>query len=53
MTKHKALHPRDDGDRLYLLRKEGGREHTSNEDSADVSIERLEDYIKSVGEDWL
>ena len=25
MTKHKALHPRDQVDRLYVLRKEGGR----------------------------
>ena len=26
MTMHKALHPRDDVDRLYVSRKEGGRE---------------------------
>ena len=25
MTMHKALHPRDDVDRLYMSRKEGGR----------------------------
>ena len=25
MTMHKALHPRDDVDRLYVSRKEGGR----------------------------
>ena len=24
MTMHKALHPRDDTDRLYVSRKEGG-----------------------------
>ena len=33
MTMHKALHPRDDIDRLYVSRKEGGRG------------QRLEDYI--------
>ena len=25
MTMHKALHPRDDVDRLYVSRKKGGR----------------------------
>ena len=25
MTMHKALHPRDDSDRLFVSRKEGGR----------------------------
>ena len=29
MTMHKALHSRDDVDRLYVSRKEGGRGHTS------------------------
>ena len=43
---HKALHPRDDVDRLYVSRKEGGRGLTSIEDSVDVSIQRLEDYIE-------
>ena len=42
---HKALHPRDDFDRLYVSRKEGGRGLASIEDSADASIQRLEDYI--------
>ena len=46
MTMHKALNPRDDVDRLYELRKEGGRGPTSIEDSVDASIQRLEDYIK-------
>ena len=27
MTMHKALHPRDDIDRLYISRKEGEKEH--------------------------
>ena len=44
MTMHKALHPRDDVDRLYVSRKEGGRGLASIEDSVDASIQRLEDY---------
>ena len=43
---HKALHPRDDVDRLYVSRKEGGRGLASIEDSVDASIQRLEDYIQ-------
>ena len=46
MTLHKALHPRDDVERLYVSRKEGGRGLASIEDSVDASIQRLEDYIK-------
>ena len=46
MTMHKALHPRDDADRLYVPRKEGGRELACIEDSVDTSIQRLEDYIE-------
>ena len=42
---HKALHPRDDVDRLYVPRKEGGRELASIEDSVDASIQRFDDYI--------
>ena len=38
MTMHKALHPRDDVDRLYVSRKEGGRGLASIEDSDDASI---------------
>ena len=45
MTMHKALHPRDDVDRLYVSKKEGGRGHVSIEDNVDASIWRLEDYI--------
>ena len=37
MTMHKALHPRDDIDRLYVLGKEG-RELASIEDSIEASI---------------
>ena len=46
MTMHKALHPRDDVDRLYVSRKEGGRGLASIEDGVDASIQRLEDYIQ-------
>ena len=45
MTSHKALHPRDDVDRLYV-RKRGRKWFASIEDSADASIQRLEDYIE-------
>ena len=49
---HKALHPRDDVDRLYVSRKEEGRGLASIEDSVDTTalktamIQRLEDYIE-------
>ena len=43
---HKALHPRDDVDRLYVPRKERGRGLSSIEDSLDTPIQRLEDYIE-------
>ena len=39
MTWHKALHPRDNADRLYVSRKEGGRGLASIEDSVDASIQ--------------
>ena len=39
------MHPRDDVDRLYVSRKEGGIGLASIEDSVDVSI-RLEDFIE-------
>ena len=46
MTMHKALDPRDDVDRLYVSRKEGGRRLASIEDTVDASIQQLEDYIE-------
>ena len=46
MTMHKALHPRDDVDRLYVSRKDEGRGLASIEDRVDASIQRLEDYIE-------
>ena len=45
MTMYKALHPRDDIDRLYVSRKKGGRELASIEDSVDTTTWRL--YKKS------
>ena len=46
ITMHKALHPRDDADRLYVPRKEWGRGLAIIEDSVDTSIQRLEDCIE-------
>ena len=46
MTIHKSLHPRDDVDRLYVSRKEGGSGVARIKDSFDASIQRLEDYIE-------
>ena len=46
MTMNKDLLPRDDIDRLYVSRKEGGRGLTSIQDSIDASVQWLEDDIK-------
>ena len=46
----KALHPREDCDRLCVSRKEGGRRLASIEDSVDESIQRLDGYIQERGE---
>ena len=47
MIMHKALHPRDDVERLYVSRKEGGRGLASIENSVDdASIQLLENYIE-------
>ena len=43
---HKALHTTDEVDRLYVSRKEGGRGLGSIQDSADISVQWLDDYIK-------
>ena len=45
MTMHKALYSRDDVDRLYVSRKEGGSGLARSEDNVDASI-RLEGYIE-------
>ena len=44
MTMHKALHPKDDVERLCVSRKEGGKGLASIEDSVDSLIQRLKDY---------
>ena len=49
MTMHKALHPRDDVDRLYVSRKEGERGLASIEDNTDTSIQRHEDNLQNRG----
>ena len=46
MTMHKALHPKDDVDRLYVPRKVEVRGLASIEDSVDASIQRLKDFIE-------
>ena len=46
MTMHSALHLKDDVNRLYVSRKEGGRWLASNEDSVNTSRQWLEDYIQ-------
>ena len=43
---HKALHTGDNGFRLYVSRKEGGRGFASTKDSFDASIQRLKDFIE-------
>ena len=46
MSMHKALHPRDAVDRLYMSRKE---EKDDLPDIVYTSIQRLEDYIEKRG----
>ena len=47
MTMHKALHPRDSIDRLYVIRKDGERGLERLEDCVDALTQRLEDYVKT------
>ena len=49
MTMHKALHPRDDVERLYVSIKERSG-LISIENSVNASIQRLGDYIQKRGE---
>ena len=53
MTMYKALYPRNDFDRLYVSRNEGGWSHSSIADNVDASIQRLEGYKEKHEEDWL
>ena len=50
MNMYRALHPRDSVARLYLPRKEGGRELLSIEDSVDLAILGLENYVQQSDE---
>ena len=43
---HKTLHPRDDVDKLYVSRKEGGTEYTRIQESVDAWIQPLGDDVK-------
>ena len=47
MIMHKALKLRDNLDRLYVSRKEGGRALSSIEENVHSLIQQLEDYIES------
>ena len=47
---HKTLHLRDDTDRLYVSRKEGGRGLSNIKDCIDASIKGLKDYIRKCKE---
>ena len=51
MTMHKALHPRDDVDRLYVPRKDGGRGLASIQYSIDALIKRPATTLKNTNED--
>ena len=51
MAMHKALHPRDDIERLYVSRKKEGRGLASIEDYVDASIQGLENYMKRAKKD--
>ena len=46
MTMHKAFHPRDDVDGLYVSTKEGVRGLVCIEDSIETTIRWLEDYLE-------
>ena len=41
-----TMHPRNNIDRLYVSRKEGGRGLAITDDRFDISIKHLEDYVK-------
>ena len=45
LTMYKVLHPREIIEKLYMSRKEGGRDLISIEDNVNASIRWLEDYI--------
>ena len=47
LTIHKALHPKSDVDRLYLPRNEGGRGLQSAQDTIELVILGLDNYVRS------
>ena len=47
LTMHKALHPKDDIDRLYVGRKDGGRGYISIEECVENSVLGLREYVES------
>ena len=51
MTMQKAVYPRDDGDRLYVPRKEGGKIFTSIQESVDASIKDEKTTLKKSEKD--
>ena len=46
MNMHKKLHHRNEGDRLYVSWKKGGRWLVNIEDSVDASIQWLDEFIE-------
>ena len=46
MTIHEVSHLKEDIDKLYRSRKEGGRRLASSQDGVNAPIQRLEDYTK-------
>ena len=53
MTIHGALHPKADVDRLYIPRKDRGRELISIEDCVNDKGLSLAEYIGNSNEDFL
>ena len=49
-TIYAALHHKSDIDRLYIPRKEGGRDLMSIEDCAEVAIRGLDLFVHESGE---
>ena len=47
LTMHKALHPKSDVDRLYLPRNEGGRGLQSTQDTIELAILGLDNYVRN------
>ena len=47
LTMHKALHPKSDVDRLYLPRNEGGRGLQSAQDTIELAILGLDNYVRN------